>query len=172
MKFLVLPFLDEILSNLFVYVNIFAITIQQVYSNKTLLICSIWPNLSQTHRKTPCYEPGSQLWCANGRGLYLALTTKFPTWCVDGVSVGTASWRKSVVCDRGGLPQGVISEIKGISFKLWFWCTTKSFLTKFQQLKIHEMCECAQSHLTTGTLITGFFSVGLGRSCQDFKTVR
>ena len=29
------------------------------------------------------------------------------------------------------------------------------------------MCECAQSHLTTGTLTTGFFSVGLGRSCQE-----
>ena len=84
MKFLVLPFLDEILSNLFVYVNILAITIQQVCSNKTLLVWSIWPNLSQTLRKTPCYGPGSQLWRANGRGLYLALTTKFPTWCVEG----------------------------------------------------------------------------------------
>ena len=90
MKFLVLSFLDEILSNLFVCVKILAIIIQQVCSNKTLLVWSIWPNLSQTHHKTPCYGPGSQLWRANGRGLYLALTTKFPTWCVEGVSVGTA----------------------------------------------------------------------------------
>ena len=113
MTFLVLPFLDEILSNLFVYVNILAITIQQVCSNKTLLVWSIWPNLSQTLHKTPCYGPGSQLWRANGRGLYLALTTKFPTWCVERVSVGTASWRKSVVCRRGGLPQGVNQWNKG-----------------------------------------------------------
>ena len=112
MKFLVLPFLDEILSNLFVYVNILAITIQQVCSNKTLLVWSIWPNLSQTTHKTPCYGPGSQLWRANGRGLYLALTTKFPTWCVERVSVGTASWRRSVVCHRGGLPQGVGKSVK------------------------------------------------------------
>ena len=106
-EFFVLPFHDEILSNLFVYVNILAITIQQVSNNKTLLVWSIWPNLFQTLHKTPCYGPGSQLWRANGRGLYLALTTKFPTWCVEGVSVGRASWRKSVVCHRGGLPQGV-----------------------------------------------------------------
>ena len=113
MKFLVLPFVGEILSNLFVYVNILAITIQQVCSNKTLLVWSIWPNLSHTLHKTPYYGPGSQLWHANGRGLYLALTTKFPTWCVEGVSVGTASWRKSVVCHRGGLPQGVNQWNKG-----------------------------------------------------------
>ena len=29
------------------------------------------------------------------------------------------------------------------------------------------MSECAQSHLTTGTLTTGCFSVGLGRNCQE-----
>ena len=101
MKFLVLPFLDEILSNLFVCVNILAIIIQQVCSNKTILVWSIWPNLSQTLHKTPCYGPGSQLWRANGRGLYLALTTKFPTWCVEGVSVGTA-----LLKDVCGLRQG------------------------------------------------------------------
>ena len=37
-KFLVLPFLDGILSNLFVYVNILAITIQQVCSKKNPLV--------------------------------------------------------------------------------------------------------------------------------------
>ena len=62
MTFLVLPFLDEILSNLFVYVNILAIKIQQVCSNKTLLVWSIWPNLSQTLHKTPCYGPGIEAW--------------------------------------------------------------------------------------------------------------
>ena len=113
MKFLVLPSLDEILSNLYVYVKILAITIQHVCSNKTLLVWSIWPNLSQTLHKTPCYGHGSHLWRANGRGLYLALTTKFPTWCVEGVSVGTAYWRKSVVCDRVGLLQGVNLWNKG-----------------------------------------------------------
>ena len=76
-KFLVLTFFLEILSNLFVYVNILAITIQQVCSNKILLVWSIWPQLSQIIHTTPCCGPGSQLWCANGRGLYLALTTKF-----------------------------------------------------------------------------------------------
>ena len=64
----------------------------------------ICPKLSTKH---PAMGLGSQLWRANGRGLYLALTTKFPTWCVERVSVGTASWRKSVVCHRGGLPQGL-----------------------------------------------------------------
>ena len=113
MKFLVLPILDEIMSNLFVYVNILAITIQQVCSNKTLLVWSIWSNLSPTLHKTPCYGPGSQLWRANGTSLHLALTTKFPTWCVEGVRVGTAYWRKSVACDRGGLPQGVNQWNKG-----------------------------------------------------------
>ena len=149
--------------------NILAITIQQVCSNKTLLVWSIWPNLAQTLHKTPYYGPGSQLWRANDRGLYLALTTKFPTWCVEGVSVGTASWRQSVVCHRGGLPQGVNQWNKGniiwIMVLMYKKCT-KPF-TNFQQLEIHEMCECAQGHLTTATLTTGFFSVGLGRSCQE-----
>ena len=113
LKFLVLPILDEIMSNIFVYVNILAITIQQVCSNKTLLVWSIWSNLSPTLHKTPCYGPGSQLWRANGTSLHLALTTKFPTWCVEGVRVGTAYWRKSVACDRGGLPQGVNQWNKG-----------------------------------------------------------
>ena len=107
MKFLILSFFDEILSNLFVYMNIMAITIQQVCSNKTLLVWNIWQDLSKSLHKTPCYGPGSQLWHGNGRGLYLAQTTEFQTWCVEGVSVGTASWRKSVVCHRGGIPQGV-----------------------------------------------------------------
>ena len=62
MTFLVLPFLDEILSNLFVYMNLLGITIQQVCSNKTLLVWIIWPNLSQTLHKKHCYGPGSQLW--------------------------------------------------------------------------------------------------------------
>ena len=105
MKFLVLPFLDEILSNLFVYLNILAITIQQVCSNKAFLVWNIWQNLSQTLHKTPCYGLGSHLWRANGSGLYLALTTKFPTWCVERGQCGNSFMKE--VC---GLPQG--------------WCTT------------------------------------------------
>ena len=114
MKFLVLPFLDKILSNIFVYMNILAIITQQVRSNKTLLVWSIWPNLSQTLHKTPCYGPGSELWRANGRGLYLAPTTKFPTWCVSRVSVGphTDSFMKEVC----GLPQGCFTT-RGKSVK-------------------------------------------------------
>ena len=168
MKFLVLPFVDEILSNLFAYVNILVITIQQVCSNKTLLVWSIWPNLSQTLHKAPYYGPGSQLWRANGRGLYLAQTTKFPTWCVEVVSVGTASWRKYVVCHRGGLPQGVNQWNKGNIIWIMVLMYNKIISDKkFQQLEIHEMCECAQSHLTTGTLTIGYFSVGHGRSCRE-----
>ena len=167
MNFLVLAFLDEILTNRFVYVDILVFTIQQVCSNKTLLVWSSWPNLSLTLHKTPWYGPGSQLWRANGRGLYLALTTKFPTWCVEGSvwgqlnegSLGSATW---VVYHKG-----YISERKGIPFGLWFCCTTKSFPENFQQLAIHEMCECAQRHLTTGTLNLGFYSVGLVRGCQE-----
>ena len=86
MKFLILPFLGEILSNLFVRMNILAITIQQTCSYKTLLVWNIWQNVSQTFHKTPSCGPGSQLWLANGRGLYLTPTTEFPTWCVEGVS--------------------------------------------------------------------------------------
>ena len=73
----------------------------------------VFGHFPHTLHKTPCYGPGSQLWRANGRGLYLALTTKFSTCCVQRVSVGTASWRKSVVCHRGGLPQGVNQWNKG-----------------------------------------------------------
>ena len=151
MKFLILPFLDEILSNLFVYLNILAITIRQVCSNKPFLVWRIWQNLSQTLHKTPCYGPGSHLWRTNGRGLYLSLTTKFPTWCVEGVSVGTASWRKSVVCHRGGIPQGVNQWNKGniiwsrvllcskiISHNIWatgatwdVWMCPKSFDNRY-----------------------------------------
>ena len=57
-KFLVLTILDKILSNLFVYVNKLAITIQQVCSYKTLLVWSIWPNLAQTLQKHPAMGLG------------------------------------------------------------------------------------------------------------------
>ena len=99
--------------NLFVWMNILAITIQQICSYKTLLVWNIWQNVSQTFHKTPSYGPGSQLWLANGRDLYLTPTTEFPTWYVEGVSAGTGSWRASVVCHRGGIPQGVSQLNKG-----------------------------------------------------------
>ena len=65
MIFLVLPFLDEILSNLFAYMNILSITTQQVCSYKTLLVWNVWQNLSKTLYNTLCYGSGSQLWRVN-----------------------------------------------------------------------------------------------------------
>ena len=140
---------------------------QQVCSNKPFLVWRIWQNLSQTLHKTTCYGPGSHLWRANGRGLYLSLTTKFPTWCVEGVSVGTASWRKSVVCYRGGIPQGVNQWNKGNIIWIRVPWTAKSFPITFEQPETHEMYECALSHLTTCTLTIEFYSIRLGWTCQE-----
>ena len=42
-----------------------------------------------------------------------------------------------------------------------------SFSIKFKQLEIQELCECAESHLTTGILNTGSYSVWYGRNCQE-----
>ena len=105
MKFLVLSFLDEILSNLFVYVNILAITIQQVCSDKTLLVCSICPNLSQTLHKTPCYGPR---WLNKGNIIWIMVL----------------------------MYNNIISHKISATHE------------------IDAMCECAQSHLSTGALTT------------------
>ena len=49
-------FLGEIFSNTFMYMNILAITIQQVYSHKNSPIWTIWHSLSQNLHHPPCYR--------------------------------------------------------------------------------------------------------------------
>ena len=80
---------------------------KQVSTNKTILVWNIRQHLSHNLHKTPCYGSGRQLWCVNGRSLYLAPTTKFPTWRVERVSVGTALWKKYVISHRVGIPLGI-----------------------------------------------------------------
>ena len=166
MKFLILPFLDEILSNLFVWMNILAITIQQICSYKTLLVWNIWQNVSQTFHKTPSYGPGSELWPANGRGLYLTPTTEFPTWCVEAVSAGAGSWRTSVVCHRGGIPQGVCQLKKG-SFIL-------NRVMLYTKIISHEDSATRDRYVNVPKVIwqqvhwnTKFYSIKYWKSCQE-----
>ena len=105
--------------------------------------------MSQTFHKTPSYGPGSQLLLANGRCLYLTPTTEFPTWCVEGVSAGTGSWRASVVCHRGGIPHWVSQWNKGTFIQNRIMLYTKIISHKVSATR--DRYVSVRSHLTTST---------------------
>ena len=110
MKFLVLSFLDEILSNLFVYVNILAITVQQVCSNKTLLVWSIWPNYPKLSTKHPAMGLGVSCGSQWQRFIF-SPNHKIPNLVCWGGQCGDNFMKE--VC---GLPQGWFT-IRGKSVK-------------------------------------------------------